>query len=59
MDTHQSHLQEDGTTFPPVTRDTPQTPDMVIPEVPDPTIVAPEGDAEGDADGDSATDAPD
>lgn len=58
MDTYQSHLQEDGTTFPPVTRDTPQTPGVVIPEVPDPTMAAPEG-VDAGAEGGSATEAPD
>jgi hypothetical protein len=59
MDTYQSHLQEDGTTFPPVTRDTPQTPGVVIPEVPDPTMVVPDDDEDAGADDGSAVDAPD
>lgn len=55
MDTYQSHLQEDGTTFPPVTPDAPIPPGMEIPEVPDPEIVAPESGAGTE----SANDAPD
>jgi hypothetical protein len=44
MDTYQSHLQEDGTTFPPVTPDPPSPPGAVLPEVSDPEIAAPETD---------------
>lgn len=36
MEIHQSHLQEDGTTFPRVTPDVPQPPGVAIPVVPDP-----------------------
>ena len=36
MDAYESHLQEDGTTFPPVTRDVPQPPGVELPQVPDP-----------------------
>lgn len=44
MDPYESHLQEDGTTFPPVTPDAPSPPGVELPEVPDPEIAAPEGD---------------
>jgi hypothetical protein len=47
MDTYESHLQEDGTTFPPVTRDAPQPPGVPVPEVPDPVFAAPEADEDG------------
>jgi len=45
MDIHQSHLQEDGTTFPPVTPDAPQPPGVDVPTVPD-LVVEEHGDAE-------------
>ena len=35
MEMHQSTLQEDGTTDPPVTPDVPPPPGVEIPEVPD------------------------
>ena len=63
MDTYQSHLQEDGTTFPPVTPDAPMPPGVDLPDVPDPESVAPEtpADAADDAgpDADAEDDAPD
>jgi hypothetical protein len=60
MDTYQSHLQEDGTTIPPVTRDTPQPPGVEIPEVPDATMVAPETDDDSSAaSSETAAEAPD
>jgi hypothetical protein len=54
MDIHQSHLQEDGTTFPPVTPDAPSPPGVALPEVLDPEIVAPQT----DEDAESVADAP-
>ena len=56
MDIHQSHLQEDGTTFPPVTPDAPTPPGVVLPEVPDPVIAPPETEGQRDQ---SEVDAPD
>lgn len=44
MDPYESHLQEDGTTFPPVTPDAPSPPGVELPEVPDPEIAAPDSD---------------
>jgi hypothetical protein len=51
MDMYQSHLQEDGTTSPPVTPDTPVPPGVVIPAVPDTAIAAPEAGHEDGEDG--------
>jgi hypothetical protein len=50
MDHYQSHLQEDGTTFPPVTPDAPSPPGVDLPEVPDPEIAPPETEAADPAD---------
>lgn len=38
MNTHESHLRPDGTTFPPVTPDPPLPPGYEEPTVPDPTV---------------------
>jgi hypothetical protein len=56
MDHYQSHLQEDGTTFPPVTPDAPIPPGVDLPEVPETVIAPPETDDEHDP---SEVDAPD
>ena len=41
MDTYESHLQPDGTTFPPVTPDPPLPPGYEPPPDVDPTIAEP------------------
>jgi len=35
VEVHESHLQEDGTTFPPVTPDVPPPPGVDVPDVPE------------------------
>ena len=52
MDAYESHLQEDGTTFPPVTRDVPPPPGVVIPEVLDP-FAEPQADNLADDEGEA------
>jgi hypothetical protein len=52
MDIHQSHLQEDGTTFPPLTRDAPQPPGVDVPTVPELMVEEQEDAEEGPAPGD-------
>ena len=56
MDMYQSHLQEDGTTSPPVTPDIPLPPGVVIPTVPDTAIGAPEAGHESGKDAESGVD---
>ncbi len=47
MDPHESNLQPDGTTFPPVTPDVPAPPGMEELEVPDPILEPESPDEQG------------
>jgi hypothetical protein len=46
VETHESRLQPDGSTFPPVTPDVPEPPGVEVPQVPDLVPESPSGKAE-------------